>query len=270
MSSCRCCLKPHPLSLIERFNLSIQTIKLIRRNCSIFENLLLDEYEHLERIISNLNKYLMRHTTKSTSVLSYLSQANIQLNRRLENSIRSLNQYEYLRIKCSVWLKTYSKKSIHSRLKYYRKQFEIFNNSLGQNFTRKSFHNFSIFQKNYHQFSLQMDSIEHEHIKLLFESIQLFSPLENLDKINVLTIINDWKENHKIHLTWLPNEHQNSALSINRSSDIDIRAIDDSSSQDKYTIKSNLSWSFTIAQQAESPSVGFCRNFFKFHHINSL
>ncbi|CAF3663156.1 unnamed protein product [Rotaria socialis] len=278
MSSCQCCLTPHPLSLVERFNLSIQTIKLIRRNCSIYENILLDEYEHLERLSSNLNKYLMLFSTKSNQILSYLRQVTIQLNNRFETSMKFLNRFECLTIKCSTWLKTNSTKSIHSQLKYYRKKFDFFNNSMEQNFYKnylgKTFsHDFSIFQINYQQLSLQMDSIEREHIKLFFEGIQLFSlliSLENNDKIssiiNVDQIISEWKDKNKVHITWLPDEHQQNknrpllALENNvkqTSSDIEIKAIDDcsNSSQDKYAIESNLSWSFTIANKQEDLSV---------------
>ncbi|CAF4475676.1 unnamed protein product [Rotaria socialis] len=118
-----------------------------------------------------------------------------------------------------------------------------------------------------------MDSIEREHIKLFFEGIQLFSlliSLENNDKIssiiNVDQIISEWKDKNKVHITWLPDEHQQNknrpllALENNvkqTSSDIKIKAIDDcsNSSQDKYAIESNLSWSFTIANKQEDLSV---------------
>ncbi|CAF0765745.1 unnamed protein product [Rotaria sordida] len=285
MSSCRCCLTPHPLRLIERFNLSIQTIKLIRRNCTIFENILLDEYEHLERISSNLNKYLIDKSIISNQIYSCLSQITSQLNNRSENLIKSLNKFEYLTIKCSIWLKTHSIKSIHSQLKYYKKQFDLFNNFIEQhsyknNLTKKFQNNFSIFQTNYQQQCLQMDSIEYEHIKLFLESIQLFSSIISIENnnnnnkinsiININQNINEWKEKNKFHITWLPDEHQQNEKNIHllkldnddkhieqSSSDIEIKAIDNCSnhSQDKYAYESNLSWSFTIANKQEDLSM---------------
>ncbi|CAF0770049.1 unnamed protein product [Rotaria sp. Silwood1] len=286
MSSCRCCLVPHPLRLIERFNLSIQTIKLIRRNCLIFENIFLDEYEHLERISSNLNKYLIHSNTISNQIYSYLSQLTRQFNNRLENLRIFLNKFECLIIKCSIWLKTNSIKSIHSQLKYYRKKFDLFNkffvqhsniNSYKNNLIKKFRNDFSIFQINYQQYCLQMDSIEYKHIKVFLESIQLFSSIISLENNNMInsTInidhnIKEWKEKNKFHITWLPDEHQqneknNHLLTFENenkhveqtSSDIEIKAIDNCSndSQDKYAYESNLSWSFTIAKKQENISV---------------
>ncbi|CAF3940439.1 unnamed protein product [Rotaria sp. Silwood2] len=286
MSSCRCCLTPHPLSLIERFNLSIQTIKLIHRNCFVFKNILLDEYEHLARLSTNLNNYLMHSSTISNRIYSCLSQLTSQLNNRLENIIKFLNKFKCLTIKCSIWLKTNSIKSIHSKLKYYKKQFDLFNNSIEQqhscinsyknNLTKKFRNNFSIFQTNYQQQCLQMDSIEYEHMTLFLESIQLFSSivsLENNNKINsTINIdqnINEWKEKNKYHITWLPDEHQqNKNIHLLKletddkhieqsSSDIEIKAIDNCSnhSQDKYAYESNLNWSFTIAKKQEDLSM---------------
>ena len=81
----RCYLTTHPLNLVERFNSSVQTIKLIHRICSIFENILIDEYEHLERISSNFIEYLMHCGTISNQIFSYSSQFTIQLNNRLDH-----------------------------------------------------------------------------------------------------------------------------------------------------------------------------------------
>jgi hypothetical protein len=223
MSTCRCCLIPHPSRLVERFNSSIQTIKLIRRNCSIFENILLDEYEQFERISSNLNKYLMHYGTISTQIYSHLSQFTIRLNNRLENLTKLLYELECLTIKCSIWLKNNPTKSIRSRLKHYVKQLDLFNNFVEQhsyiiqyknNLTKKFWKDFSIYQTNYQQQSLQMDSIEHEHMKLFIESIQLFFSIispENHDQIiPTITIdqtINEWKERNKFRILWMTNEH---------------------------------------------------------------
>jgi len=275
MLSCQCCLTPHPIRLIERYNSSIQTIKLIHKNCSIFENILLDEYENLERISSNLNKYLMHYGTISNQIFSYLSQLIIQLNNRLENLRKILYEFECLTIKCSLWLKNNSIKQIYSQLKSYKKQldsFEIFvkqhphiiqykNNHLTKKFSK----DFSIFQTNYKQQCLQMDSIEYEHMKLFLDSIQLFSSIilsgnnENIiSNINIEQNINEWKDKNKFHITWLPNEHQQKENIEQSSSDIEIKAIDNcpNDNQDKYVHESNLSWSFTIAKTKEDISVG--------------
>jgi hypothetical protein len=298
MSSCRCCLIPHPLRLIERLNSSIHTIKFIRRNCSIFENILLDKYEHLERISSNLNKYLMHYGTISNQIFTYLSQFRIQLNNRLENYTNFLYEIEYLTIKCSIWLKNLSNnnsiKQIRSQLKHYGKQLNLFHNFVEQHpniteykndlshLTKKFWKDFSIFhvtfQTNYQQQCLQMDSIEREHMKIFFQSIQLFSSIISpgnnwniFSTINIDQDINEWREKNKFRITWVLDEHQekeNLIKNINKelisyesSSDIEIKAIEDclsdnqSDTKEKYAHESNLSWSFTIGKMEEDMSV---------------
>jgi len=273
MSSCQCCLKPHPIRLIERHNSSIQIIKLIHKNCSIFENILLDEYEYLERISSNLNKYLMQYGTISNQIFSFLSQLIIQLNKRLENLRKYLYELDCLIIKCSIWLKNNSIKQIHSQLKHYKKQLNSFEQhshiiQYKNNLTKKFWKNFTIFQTNYQQQCLQMDLIEYEYMKLFLDSIQLFSSiisLENNEKfistINIKQNITEWKEKNKFHITWIPNEHHqkenNEKVLEKISSDIEIKAIDNCSNdnQDKYAYESNLNWSFTIAKPKEDLKV---------------
>jgi hypothetical protein len=273
MSSCQCCLKPHPIHLIERHNSSIQIIKLIHKNCSIFENILLDEYEYLERVSSNLNKYLMQYGTISNQIFSFLSQLIIQLNKRLENLRKYLYEFDCLIIKCSIWLKNNSIKQIHSQLKHYKKQLNSFEQhshiiQYKNNLTKKFWKNFTIFQTNYQQQCLQMDSIEYEYMKLFLDSIQLFSLIissENNEKfistINIKQNINEWKEKNKFHITWIPNEHnqkENNEKFLEKiSSDIEIKAIDNCSNdnQDKYVHESNLSWSFTLAKPKEDLKV---------------
>ena len=303
MSSCRCCLIPHPLRLIERLNSSIHTIKFIRRNCSIFENILLDEYEHVERISSNLNKYLMHYGTISNQIYSYLSQLLIRLNNRLENLTNCLYEIEFLTIKCSIWLKNLSNnnsiKQIRSQLKQYGKQLDLCQNFVEQHpyiiqykndlsqLTKKFWKDFSnfhrTFQTNYQHQCLQMDSIEREHLKIFFQSMKLFSsiisPGNNWNIIssnNIDQDINEWREKNKFRITWVLDEHQQKdnlikdtnddtshELVEQSSSDIEIKAIDDCSSdnqsdtKEKYAYESNLSWSFTIGKKEEDDiSVG--------------
>ncbi len=237
MSSC--CLI-HPQRLLERYKFSIKTIKFIQKNCSIFENILLDEYEQLERFSS---KYLMQSNS---------------INYRLENLSQLFYELQCLTMKCSIWLKTYSRKQIHCQLKSFRKRFHSLEKFVDQHLieyenklTRKFWKDFSIFQKNYQQQTLQMDSIEYEHMKLFLESIRLFSSGNNTNKISAIDIeqnIKEWKDKNQFHITWLPNEHQ---VIEKSSSDIDIKPIDDYSSQDTYAYESNLSWSFIIPKTNE-------------------
>jgi len=280
MSSCQCCLTSHPLRLIERLSSSIQTIKLIRTNCSIFENILLDEYEHLERISSNLNRYLIHYGTISNEI----SQFTKQLNNRLENLTKVLHELECLTRKCSIWLKNNSVKGIRSQLKHYGKQLDTFIRFVEQHsyiiqYKNTFWKDFSIFQINYHQQCLQMDLIEREHMKLFIESIRLFSsiisPGKRISTINIDRDINEWKEKNKFRITWLPDEHHQKEttdlieaenkpkLVEESSSDIEIKAIDNSSNdrQENYAYKSNLSWSFTIAKKKEDLLVGYLFSF---------
>jgi hypothetical protein len=280
MSSCKCCLTSHPLRLIERLSSSIQTIKLIRTNCSIFKNILLDEYEHLQRISSNLNRYLIHYGSISNEISQFT-------NNRLENITKVLHELECLTRKCSIWLKKNSVKGIRSQLKHYGKQLDIFirfveQNSYKNNLQKTFWKDFSIFQTNYQQQCLQMDFIEREHMKLFIESIRLFSsiisPGNNEHRISTINIdqdINEWKEKNKFRLTWLPDEHQQKEstdlieaenkpkLVEESSSDIEIKAIDNSSNdrQESYAYKSNLSWSFTIANKKEDLMVGYLFSF---------
>lgn len=209
-----------PLRLIERYKSSIQTIKLIHKNCLIFENLFFDNYEYFERILTNLNKYLMQYDRISHEIYSYLSQLIIELKNYLKNLTKILYSFDCLIIKCSNWLKNYSKKSIFSQLKSSKKQFDKFLKE--NNLTKK----FSTFQTNYQQQCLQMDSIESEHMKLFLESIQLFSSIINIDQKEILQ---------------------------KSKSDFEIKAIENypNDNENKYVHESNLSWSFTIAKTKE-------------------
>ena len=245
MSSC--CLI-HPQRLFERYKLSIKTIKFIQKYCSIFESILLNEYEQLERFST---KYLMQYNP----IVS-------QLNHRLECLSQIFYDIQCLTMKCSIWLKNYSIKSIHCQLKSSRKQFSLLEKFVEEHLieyenklTRKFWKDFSNFQKNYQQQSVQMDSIEFEHMKLFLESIQLFSfGNHHINPISVNDIelyIKQWKEKNQFHIKWLPNEH----FIEKSSSDIDIKPIDDYSSQDTYAHESNLSWSFITPKTTEDFSV---------------
>ncbi|CAF1055023.1 unnamed protein product [Adineta steineri] len=260
MSSCQCCLTSHPLRLIERLNSSIQIIKLIRRNCSIFEAILLNEYEQLERISVNFNRYLIHYNTISNQIFFILSQFIKQLNNRLENLTKILYELECLTKNCTIWLKNNSIKSLRSQLKSYGKQLDLFIHlnkqySYKTNLPKK----FSIFQINYQQQCLQMDLIERDYLKLFLTSIQLFLLIisNETDRnifptINIDQDIKQWTEDNKFHITWLPNEHQQIEQS---SSDIEIKAIENDNNQAKYAYESNLSWSFTIAKKEDDSSV---------------
>jgi hypothetical protein len=137
------------------------------------------------------------------------------------------------------------------------------------NLTKKFWKDFSIFQKNYQQKCLQMNSIEYEHMKLFLDSIHLFSFILSsginekiISTINIDQNIKEWNEKNKFHITWVPDEHHGKETHVKlmkqSSSDIEIKAIDNCSSdnQDKYVHESNLSWSFTIAKIKEDISVG--------------
>ncbi|UJR37008.1 hypothetical protein I4U23_029715 [Adineta vaga] len=271
MSSCQCCLTSHPSRLIERFNVSIQMMKLIRKSSLIFENILIEEHEQIERLLSKFNKHLM-YNTKTV----YLSQFTSQLKMRLETITKLLYELECLTIKCLIWSKNHSTKSIRSQLKHSRKQLDLFIDFKEQNssiisyktkLSRKFSKDFSLFQSNYQQLCLQMDTIEQEYMKIFIESMQLFSkiiPSENQEKISLSMIniqenINEWKDKNKFHISWLPNEHhhrqtETDQIHVEQSlSDIEIKAIDNATGDNeaKFVHKSNLSWSFTLAKKKE-------------------
>ncbi|CAF1681209.1 unnamed protein product, partial [Adineta ricciae] len=242
----------HPSRLIERLNVSIRTIKLIRKNCSIFENILFDEDENLERFSVNLNRYqtMFNRTFPLTS----------QVKTRSEYLTKLLYELECLTIRCSLWLKNNSTKAIRSRLKHFGKQLDMFvlckQNVQKMNVSRKFSTEFSIFQTNYQQICVQMDNIQCEYLNLFFESVELFAkiiPTENREvfrfsRENIDESLNEWKEQSRFHIPWLSDENQQS-----KETDIEIKVIDNSAGdhETKYVHKSNLNWSFTVPEKEE-------------------
>ncbi|CAF1681453.1 unnamed protein product, partial [Adineta ricciae] len=246
------CLTPHPSRLIERLNVSILTIKWIRKNCFIFENILFDEDDNLERFSVNLNRY----QAKFNRIFPLTSQVKT----RSEYLTKLLYELECLTIRCSVWLKNNSTKAIRSRLKHFGKRLDMFihwkENAQKMNVSRKFSTEFSIFQTNYQQFCVQMDNIQREYLNLFFESIELFAkiiPTENpeafrFSRQNIDKSLNEWKEQNRFHIPWLPDEHQQP-----KETDIEIKVIDNSAGdhEAKYVHKSNLSWSFIAPEKEE-------------------
>lgn len=249
------CLTPHPSRLIERLNVSIRTIKLIRKNCFIFEDVLFVECENLERFAMNLNKY----QTKFHQTFPLTSQVKT----RSEYLTKLVYELECLTIQCSLWLKNNSTKAIRSQLKHFSKRLDVLirckENAQKINVSKK----FSIFQTNYQQFCVQMDNIQREYLNLFFESVELFAkiiPTENREEFrfsreNIDENLNEWKEQNRFHIPLLLDKHHESnETNVEQSpSDIEIKAIDNSAGdhETKYVHKSNLSWSFTVPKKAE-------------------
>ena len=251
MSNCQCCLKPHPKDLFQRYHSSIQTIKYLIKTCSILETILLEKHENFERFSSKLSQYLMQYAIRSNRIVSSFSQLFTQVNCSLENLTKQLYELECLIMKCSIWLKNSSKKSIRSQLKLFRKQFRRFEDksNLITNQFRKDFRQY---QTNYHQLSLQMDLIEYEHMKLVDNYIEFVSLIFDFPKSETRASMNDidqWKNEKKIQIPWLSNEHFDRCPS-----EIEIKTLELSANEnkDQLAIESNLNWSFIQAKSKEN------------------
>ena len=234
MSSCQCCLKPLPQHLLERYGASIQSIKIIRKNSILFEQF---QSEYFEQIISNFNKYFIKHRSSSSLLLTNWS----RLIRQLNQSRKYSDQLEYIIHQCSIWLKTNRTRKLRRQLKSFHRQFESL---------QKSKKGFAKFRSKYDRQVLQMDAIESEHLKIFQQSFIIFSSILSLDyslnTIDIQQFINQWKEQNRFHIPWLTNEHQSKEKILPLSpSEIEIKPMDDSASQDTFAYTSNLSWSFT-------------------------
>lgn len=228
MSSCQCCFKPLPHQLLERYLSSIQSIKIIRKNSLIFEQFLLDQSEYFQEIITN-----------SSFLASNWSRLIRYLNEHLHQSRKSFDQLEYLIRQCSIWLKTHHTRKLRRLLKSFHRRFEKL---------QKSKKGLTKFRSNYDRQVLQMDTIESEHLKIFQQSLRIFSSILSFDcslnTINIPQIIDQWKEHHRFRIPWLLNEHQ--IIPPLSSSEIEIKPLNDSTSQDTFAHTSNLSWSFTV------------------------
>lgn len=271
MSDCECCLPAHPTRLLERLHLSIQTVKLIRSNCSIFEMLLMDEYEHFERLTSSLNRYLMHYGSISEPIFAHLSRWIVQINARSEVIVRLLHELECLTNQCSVWVKRNTGRATRSQLKRDGKRLDALLRSHAQrSSSRKLSADFSTFRESYERLCLQMDSIERDHLKLFVRSGQLFSLIVGMTTTENSSFVvqadqhvNEWKEKNRFHIPWLPDTHHQvkedkPTFAEPSDSEIDIKSIDGDMGdvESKLAYESNLSWSFTFVEKEELPLTG--------------
>lgn len=232
MSSCRCCLKPHPQHLLDRYLSSIQSIKIIRKN-----SILLDQSESFEQIISNFNKYFIKHRSSSSLLLTNWS----RLIRQLNQSRKYSDQLECLIRQCSIWLKTNRTRKLHRQLKSFHRRFQSL---------QKSKKGLTKFRSKYDRQVMQMDAIESEHLKIFQQSFTIFSSILSLDyslnTIDIQQFINQWKEQNRFRIPWLINEHQSmEKIRPLSSSEIEIKPMEGDASEDTFAYTSNLSWSFT-------------------------
>lgn len=161
----------------------------------------------------------------------------IQKNSLLFESLL-LNKYEYFqRILSNInkYLMQYGK--ISSQIYTYLSQFIKELNNYLKNLTKNLYEidclimKCSIWLKNYKKKSLQIDSIEQEHMKIFFQSLHLFSSIISLNNEKTPNIIEKSISNFEIK---------------------SIENYSNENNPNKYVHESNLTWSFVTADMKEN------------------
>ena len=256
-----------PSDLLAYVQSSITTVKFLRRTCAIFEGILSDEYEHLEKIASNLEKYLMHYGTISDVVFLSLSRFSMEISRRLETLNHLLHEMECSTVRCTIWLKNHSMKLLRSRSRRCRKySIESAHDS------RPCSKALAVFQANLSP----VDSLDGDFMKLCIDSIRLFSSIITPGgdcrrrAIEIDQAVNEWEDNRSFQIARSSNE--NLVCRTVKSpvdpaaSDVDIRVIDSPTDdpapaeRETYAYKSTVIWPLIVDHKSEEISVDSSKN----------